>query len=115
MFARIREIMLSKTMAEWMELFDAVGAPVSPVNFPEEMADDPQVAAMGYMYDMEHPLTGPERMPGALLEMSKTPVGSYKTSPPLAWDTTDVLKESGLSDEEIQQLIASGATTQADR
>lgn len=115
MFDRIRKIMVTKTQDEWMALFDAVGAPVSPVNFPEEMADDPQVAAMGLMYELDHALTGPERMPGAMLEMSKTAVGSRLASPPLAWHSTEILKEHGLSESEIAALIGAGVVTQADR
>lgn len=109
MGARIREIMLTKTMDEWLEAFDREGAPVSKVNFPEEMADDPQVQAMGYMLELEHQLTGPERMPGPMVAMEKTPTGSPLASPPLAWHTTEVLREHGLDDGEIEALVASGA------
>ena len=41
-------------------------APISKVNFPEDMAYDPQVEAMHYMVDLEHELTGPERMVGPI-------------------------------------------------
>ena len=56
--------MLTKTVDEWPEIFDSVGAPASSVHFAEELADDPQVEAMGYMLDLDHELTGPERMVG---------------------------------------------------
>lgn len=115
MHERIRNIMLSKTMDEWLEAFDRVGAPVSKVNFPEEMADDPQVLAMGYMLELEHPLTGPERMPGPVVAMDRTPTGTATSSPPLAWHSVEVLRENGLTDTEIEQAIQSGAVTQADR
>src|SRR5262249_1376849 len=59
---RICRLMLTRTMDEWMELFEREGAPVSKVNFPDELAYDEQVEAMGYMVDLEHELTGPERM-----------------------------------------------------
>ncbi|MXW34493.1 MAG: CoA transferase, partial [Chloroflexi bacterium] len=48
MLERIRGIMMTKTMDEWIEIFDREGAPISKVNWPEDMADDPQVEAMGY-------------------------------------------------------------------
>lgn len=109
MRARIREIMLTKTMDEWLEAFDREGAPVSKVNFPEEIANDPQVQAMGYMLELEHPLTGPERMPGPMVAMEKTPTGTSTTSPPLAWHTDEVLKEHGLTEHEIEELVQAGA------
>ena len=109
MLERIRGIMMTRTMDEWTERFDAEGAPVSRVNIPEEMADDPQVQAMGYMLDLDHELTGPERMPGAVVSMSETPTGTESSSPPLGKHTDEVLKENGFTDEEIAALRAAGA------
>ncbi|HET7738515.1 MAG TPA: CoA transferase, partial [Tepidiformaceae bacterium] len=51
---RIRSIMRSRTMDEWIERFDQVGAPASKVNFPEDMAEDPQVQAMEFMVALDH-------------------------------------------------------------
>jgi crotonobetainyl-CoA:carnitine CoA-transferase CaiB-like acyl-CoA transferase len=110
MLERVRAIMLTKTMDEWIAAFDAVGAPASKVNHPEEMADDPQVEAMGYMLDLEHELTGPERMVGPIVQMSKTPTGTTLASPTLGRHTEEVLREHGYSDEEIAALRAAGGT-----
>jgi crotonobetainyl-CoA:carnitine CoA-transferase CaiB-like acyl-CoA transferase len=105
---RIRGIMLTKTMDEWIALFEQEGAPVSKVNFPEEMAEDPQVRAMGYMVDLEHELTGPEQMVGAAVRMSETPVGTRRPSPPLGGHTDEVLREHGVADADIAALRVSG-------
>jgi crotonobetainyl-CoA:carnitine CoA-transferase CaiB-like acyl-CoA transferase len=109
MLERVRGIMLTRTMDEWIEAFESAGAPVSKVQFPEELADDPQVQAMGYMLDIEHELTGPERMVGPIVTMSKTPTGSTQPSPPLGRHTDEVLHEHGITGEEIAALRASGA------
>lgn len=107
--ARLREIMRSKTAAEWIALFDAKGAPVSRVNFPEEMAHDPQVEAMGYMLDVDHELTGPELAVGPIMSMRHHPVGTDRPSPPLGQHTNEVLTELGLSTEELATARAAGA------
>jgi crotonobetainyl-CoA:carnitine CoA-transferase CaiB-like acyl-CoA transferase len=105
---RIRKIMLTRTMDEWIERFDAEGAPVSKVQFPEELADDEQVQAMGYVVDLEHDLTGPERMVGPVVHLSKTPTGAPRAAPPLGWHTDEVLAEFGLTSEEVAKLRDTG-------
>ncbi len=104
MLDRIRSIMLGKTMDEWVEIFGREGAPISKVNFPEDMADDPQVEAMGYMIDLDHELTGPGRMVGPIVFMSETPTGSPVPSPPLGRHTDEILGENGIAAEEIARL-----------
>ena len=106
---RVRAIMMTKTMDEWIEIFDREGAPISKVNWPEDMADDPQVEAMGYMVDLEHELTGPERMVGPIVSMSETPTGTDRPSPPLGRHTDEVLREHGIDDAEIARLREVGA------
>ncbi|MDA1062049.1 MAG: CaiB/BaiF CoA-transferase family protein [Chloroflexi bacterium] len=108
MLERIRAIMLTKTMDEWAAEFDREGAPMSRVNFPEELAGDPQVQAMGYMVNLEHELTGPETMVGPIVTMSETPTGSDRPSPTLGRHSDEVLREHGVGDEEIAALRASG-------
>jgi formyl-CoA transferase len=51
---RIRDIFLTRTVDEWVRDFQAAGVPVSPVNLPEELADDPHVSSM--MVTVEHEL-----------------------------------------------------------
>jgi len=106
---RIRPIMLTKTMDEWIELFDLEGAPASKVNIPEEMADDPQVQAMGYMRHYEHSLTGPEELVGPSVQMRNWPTGSDLPSPTPGQHTDEVLLEAGFSREEVDSLRAVGA------
>jgi len=101
---RVRQLFRTKTMDEWIELLDAQGAPATKVNFPEEMADDEQVQAMGYMIDLEHPLTGPERMVGPILRMTNSPTGTDRPSPQLGEHADEVLSEHGLTAEEIAAL-----------
>ncbi len=110
---RIRAIMLTRTMDEWVVAFDTVGAPVSKVSLPEEMGQDPQVAEMGFLVDLEHELTGPERMVGPILEMSGPPPAAKHSSPPLDRHTDEVLAEHDFSADEIAALRAAGTVGDA--
>ena len=91
-------------VATEMEALDAAGAPASKVRLPEEVADDPQLEALGLMLEIEHDLTGPERMVGSLVEMSETSTGANIAAPPLGRDTVEVLSEAGFGPEEIAAL-----------
>ena len=107
--AQIAERMLSATMHEWMQRFDAEGAPASMVRLPEEINLDPDLDAMGLLRPIEHALTGPERHVGPLVNMSATPTGTDRPSPPLDAHTDEVLREHGFSEEEIEALRGEGA------
>jgi formyl-CoA transferase len=72
------------------------------------MSDDPQVEAMGMMADLVHPVTGPQRVVGPILRMSKTPPNAHRHAPVFGADSAEVLREAGLSDEEIAALVAEG-------
>ena len=113
-FAEVmRGKMRERTVAEWIETFDAAGLPAAPVNFPEEIRTDPQVEAEGIYVDLEHDMTGPQSFVGPVLEMSATPTAASGAAPPLARDTRAVLLEAGYGEPEADALIASGAVVQA--
>ena len=105
---RVQERMLERTATEWIALLDAAGVPASIVHFAEEMSDDRQVEAMGMMADLEHPVTGPQRVVGPILRMSKTPPNAHRHAPVYGADTREVLSEAGLSDDEISALVTDG-------
>lgn len=106
---RIRSIMLTRTMDEWIELFDREGAPISKVNLPEDLADDEQVRAMGYMSEIMHEATGPELNVGPIVLMRQHPTGSPLPAPVLGRHSNEVLGELGISDSEVTALRACGA------
>ena len=105
---QIKEKLASGTIAEWISKLDAAGAPASPVNWLEDMPDDPQVTAMNLMRPVDHPLTGPERHVGPLVNMSKTETGTNRSAPPLDSDTDDILREYGFSMDQIAALRTAG-------
>lgn len=107
---RVAAIMRTRPAAEWEAAFTAVGVPNSPVNVPEEMSDDPQVVALSIMQDLEHPLTGPQRVVGPVVTMSATPTKVHGPAPILGADTAAVLEEwAALTPDEVAALRAGGA------
>jgi crotonobetainyl-CoA:carnitine CoA-transferase CaiB-like acyl-CoA transferase len=105
---RVQERMYEETANEWVRRFDEAGVPASVVHLAEEMGDDPQVEAMGMMSDLVHPVTGPQRVVGPVLQMSKSPTSARRHAPVFGADTSEVLLEAGIGEDEIGALLADG-------
>ncbi len=101
--ALIRE----RPVAEWVEEFRAAGAPVAPMHFSPQLADDPQAGPL--FAGIEDPITGEQQQLASVFEMSATPVRAAGPAPPLGRHGAEVLREAGLSDAEIEALWACGA------
>ncbi|MYE47567.1 MAG: hypothetical protein F4X25_12655 [Chloroflexi bacterium] len=78
----IAAYLAERRTAELIEEFSAAGVPIAPVQAPEELSDDPQVQAAGFMAQLEHPLTGPQQVMGPVVDMSGTPTAVQGPPPP---------------------------------
>ena len=110
--ATVRTRIAERPVAEWIEEFGAAGVPASPVRLPEELADDPQVVAEGMMTDLEHSVTGPQRVTGPIVTMSKTPTEARLPAPAIGEHTREVLTEFGFARAEVEALEAAGVIEQ---
>ena len=97
----LREIFLSRTRAEWEAAFAGADACVEPVLSPDELEHHPQHKARQMFYDLDG------------LRQTRTPFGpaSARLRPPgLGEHSNDILREAGLSAEEIAALRITKAT-----
>ena len=101
-------IFAAKTTEEWLPILDAAGVPAGPLRFTEELLDDEQVIENNYVVSVDHPLMGPVRMAGPMIQMSETPLAVQGPSPTLGQHTDDVLRELGYDDARIDDLRARG-------
>jgi crotonobetainyl-CoA:carnitine CoA-transferase CaiB-like acyl-CoA transferase len=100
----------SRTTQEWQRTFEAAGVPASSVKFPVELADDPQVTANGFVHDVEHPTVGAVRV---LAPPVRLDGGGFVPAPAtaaFASETYAILTELGFDEDDIEELINSGAT-----
>ena len=104
----MEEQMLTRTADEWVALMEDAGVPVAKVNLPEEMADDPLAQADDMIWELDHTVTGAQRVVGPSVLMSATPTGSPLPAPALGEHTTQILREFGIPDPELQTLQQAG-------
>lgn len=104
---RLRGIMRERTVVEWIDIFEKVGAPVAPVNLPEDLPDDPEGTL--HFVDIEHGVTGPQRVVKPLVDFAKSPARVAGPAPSAGEHTDTVLQRAGFTDSEIEALRSSGA------
>ena len=105
----VADAMASRTSAQWMELLDAAGVPVGPIQTVDEVVTDPQVLARGMVGEVEHPTAGTLRTIGCPVRLTATPPQVRTAPPTLGQHTDDILAELGLDQTRIDDLRARGA------
>lgn len=106
--AHVERLLKQKTTDAWMDIFDRHSVPAGPVRFVEELADDPQVLENGYVVELEHDLTGPQRMAAPPFQMSETPTAAQGAAPPLGRDTFRWLTALGYDEAEVRAMSDEG-------
>jgi crotonobetainyl-CoA:carnitine CoA-transferase CaiB-like acyl-CoA transferase len=109
--AAIETVTLEQPRRHWLDLFDANGIPCGPINDYAQVFADPQVVARGMAVEVEHPTLGRIRTLGSPIKMSETPPLVGRRAPLLGEHTEEVLREAGLSDEEIARFKSGNQTS----
>jgi crotonobetainyl-CoA:carnitine CoA-transferase CaiB-like acyl-CoA transferase len=98
----------SKPTEEWLQILDDAGVPAGPLKFTEELLEDPQVLENEFVAAFDHPLMGPVRQMGPMLQMSETPLRVQGPSPTLGEHTDEVLLSLGYDTAAIESLREKG-------
>jgi crotonobetainyl-CoA:carnitine CoA-transferase CaiB-like acyl-CoA transferase len=105
--------MLTRTTGEWLELFGDTSVPTIVVNTLEGLKDDPHLEAVNFWQMVEHPTEGKIRMTRFPVNFSETPAEVRSLPPRLGEDSLEILREAGLSQTDIDQMLESGTTIAA--
>jgi len=106
---RIESVLRDRPCAHWLALFDANDFPCGPINDYAAVFEDPQVQAREMVMNIDHPTLGAVKALGSPIKMSATPPDPSRRAPLLGEHTDEVLRESGVSAEEIGRLRNAGA------
>jgi len=119
--AHLKELedVLSPILAEhstddWLKRLQEVGVPAGPVLNVNQMHDDPHTRARDMIVEVEHSRLGPVKTIGLPVKFSKTPGRVATGAPVYGQHTREVLAEYEYGEEEISDLLASGAVVAAD-
>ena len=100
----------SKTLEEWIAHFDGADVCVSPALNMHESFGHTQVQSSGLVRDYQHPVIGTYPGTRPAPKFSNLPIRDSLPPPRLGEHSVEILMEHGFQDEEIESLLASGAS-----
>ena len=106
--------MITRTTGEWLELFGETNVPTNLVNTLQDLKDDPHLKAVDFWQEVDHPTEGRIRMTRFPVTFSETPADVRQLPPRLGEHSVEILREAGLSQAEIDAMLADGVTVSAD-
>ncbi|MDR6174660.1 crotonobetainyl-CoA:carnitine CoA-transferase CaiB-like acyl-CoA transferase [Nocardioides zeae] len=91
-----------------MRELQAAGVPAGAVQNARDLVEvDPQVAARGTFFELDHPVIGPALFEGNPMTFSRTEQHTWRSAPLLGEDNTYVLRDIlGMDEDEIARLAA---------
>ncbi|MEO1169161.1 MAG: CaiB/BaiF CoA-transferase family protein [Pseudomonadota bacterium] len=105
----IRTLMKNFTRDELIAKLDGTGLPFAPIGKPEELFDDPHLAASGGLQDVTLTDGRTVRLPVLPIDMAGARTGAPDTLPEPGDQSDDVLAGLGYSADQIAALKASGS------
>ena len=112
-YAMIAAEMKLRSTAFWLEALERGDIPVQRMNSLDDIVADPHLNAIGYLQTVEHPSEGRIRSLAVPSEWSESKPEYRRHAPRLGEHTREVLREAGLSDSQVESLLAAGAAKQA--
>jgi len=111
LYEELGKIVAGRSSAEWLDALDRASVPAMGVNTLEGLLTDPQLEATGFWKIVDHPSEGTLRVPDIPTTYSRTPGAIRRLPPRLGEHSTEVLREAGFSETEVDDLRASGVTS----
>ena len=107
------EIIASRTRGEWLELLGETNVPMMLVNSLDDLIIDPHLVATDFWQEFDHPTEGRLRCSKSPMNFSVTPASIRRMAPRLGEHSIEVLREAGLSEAIIEEMLSAGETRAA--
>lgn len=106
--AELEAVLGTAPVEHWVARLNAAGVPTGPVLDLEQVFSDAQVLARQMLVELPHPQLGTFKTTGLPVKLARSP-GRIERRPPLHGEhTEEVLRECGLSADEVAGLRAAG-------
>jgi len=105
----IQEVLRTRTTQAWLEIFEREDVPCAPALTRQQVIEHPQILASEILQENLHPVAGSLRQTRVAARFEGSPPDLPKGAPRLGEHNHEVLSELGLSEPEIEHLIAQGA------
>ncbi|MEM7327665.1 MAG: CaiB/BaiF CoA-transferase family protein [Pseudomonadota bacterium] len=104
----LRKLFATFTQSELMAKLETTGLPFAPIQRPEDLNADPHLVESGGLLDMTIPDGGEISLPAMPIAIDGARPGLSINPPEIGEHSEQVLRQLGLSDEQIGQLIDTG-------
>ena len=99
----------NKTTDEWLERLQKADIAAQPCHTLETLPNDSHLKAVGLIGEEQHPTEGKTAVLRASIRIDDQYLSPREFSQPKGWETKDLLKEVGYSDQEVDRLMADGS------
>ncbi len=105
LYRELADLLLTRTTAEWLALFDRLDVPAMPMNDLDGLIADPHLAASGFFRTVEHPTEGMIRDMAVPATWSATQPAPVRPAPMLGEHGPEILSELGYDDARIKAVL----------
>lgn len=105
-YARLEQIVATRTAVDWQRELDAAQIPAMLVNTKEMLLESEQLNATGFWKMVDHPTEGRLRMTDPPIRFSASPSSIRRMPPQLGQHSAEILVEAGYSSDQIERLLS---------
>jgi crotonobetainyl-CoA:carnitine CoA-transferase CaiB-like acyl-CoA transferase len=112
LYAWVAREMTQRTSADWVAAMLAADIPVAPLHDLDSLMEDEHLSAVCYLPLVEHPTEGTVREIRVPSTWSESQPDVRRHAPQLGEHSVEVLREVGLTENQISNLVERGVTLQ---